>query len=184
MSQVFNQNIVLETERLVLRFIDKKDEDAIFENVFHDKEALKYYIAEYKENREEFSIDKLIDYSINTQRYMLAIILKEDGKCIGMIHQCSTPDNIFRTSEIGYVLGSNYWHKGYATESLKAFINYLFEIGIHKVFCGHIIENAASGKVMQKVGMIYEGTKVHDIYYHDKYWDCNYYYLINPKEKF
>ena len=41
------------------------------------------------------------------------------------------------------------------------------------------VRNIASNRVMEKCGMIYEGTRKDDLYYHDRYWDVMYYYLLN-----
>lgn len=68
----------------------------------------------------------------------------------------------------------NYWNKGYATEALKVAIKELFRIGYKTVVAGHFVENLASGKVMQKSGMVrinrqevieYQGVKHPCIYY-------------------
>ena len=45
------------------------------------------------------------------------------------------------------------------TEALIAVIDYLLEeVGCNRVAARHDVNNPASGKVMQKAGMIYEGT--------------------------
>ena len=46
------------------------------------------------------------------------------------------------------------------SEAAKAVIDYLFsEIGVNRVSISHAVENPGSGKVAQKCGMSYEGTK-------------------------
>ena len=57
-------------------------------------------------------------------------------------------------------------------------IDFMFEIGVHKVVASHIVENIASKRVIEKCGLIYEGRRKDDIYYHDTYHDVDYYYLI------
>lgn len=55
--------------------------------------------------------------------------------------------------------GSKYWGKGYATEALIAFIDYMFhEAMVDKVIACHKINNPASGRVMQKAGLHYDAT--------------------------
>jgi ribosomal-protein-alanine N-acetyltransferase len=68
------------------------------------------------------------------------------------------------------------------TEALDAFIDFLFSTGIHKVICMHILENKASGRVMQKCGMIPEdGIRREELYYNGKYCDLKAYYKLNSR---
>ena len=83
--------------------------------------------------------------------------------------------------EVGFAIGKKHWNKGYMSEALKAMIGLLFESGIHKVRACHIRENKASGKVMEKCGMHYEGIRKDDLFYHDKYYDTVNYYLLEDE---
>ena len=56
---------------------------------------------------------------------------------------------------------------------------FLFETGVHKVVACHIVENTASGRVMEKCGMKYEGRKIDDIFHRGRYNDTLNYYIIN-----
>jgi ribosomal-protein-alanine N-acetyltransferase len=50
--------------------------------------------------------------------------------------------------------------QGYCTEAAKELVRYGFEdLGLHRIHSNHFGSNLASGKVMQKVGMSYEGTR-------------------------
>ena len=59
---------------------------------------------------------------------------------------------------------------GYTTEATQAGIKYGFEVlGLQRIFAGHFTRNPASGRVMQKSGMTYEGCfRKH----HKKWGDC------------
>lgn len=179
----FNPNIVLETERLILRYLRKEDTHDIFININHNKEVLKYFIDKYVEKEEEMTLEKTIDYCLNNERYLFAIELKSTHEVIGMILQCSTANKTFNSSEVGYAIGQKYWNKGYTTEAMKKMIDFLFSLGVHKVIASHLIGNDASKRVMEKCQMIYEGIRKEEVYYHEKYHDVAYYYLLNLKEK-
>ena len=178
----FNPDVVIETERLRLRYMKKEDRHAIFLNINNDKDVLEYFLDKYCEKEEEMKLDKNIEFCLANERYLLAIELKDTHEVIGMMLQCSTPSKYFPFSEIGYAIGKKYWNKGYVTEASKAMINFLFEEGVHKVVVSHIVENIASKRVIEKCGMIFEGIRKDDVFYHDKYHDLAYYYLINPKD--
>lgn len=61
--------------------------------------------------------------------------------------------------EVGYVLSKFYWNQGIMTEALSAVINYLFKyVHFHRIQARYNIENPASGKVMKKCRMQYEGV--------------------------
>ena len=178
--EFYDPEIVLETERLILRTLRKEDTSAFFHQISHDKEVLRYYIAPYVEVEEGFSIENILNFYEKTKRYAFAIILKETGEFIGMINQCSGHDKVFPNIELGYAIGSSYWYQGYVAEGLRAVIDFLFERGVHKIHCSAITENTASIAVMKKCGMIYEGRKVSEIFWHDCYWDTDTYYILNP----
>ena len=176
----FDPNAVIETNRLILRYMQVSDTHDIFVNINHDKDVLLYFIDKYKEREEDMVLDKVIQYCLDNQRYIFAIELKETHEVIGMILQCSSPNHIFTTSEVGFAIGKKHWNKGYTTEAMQAMIDFLFKSGVHKVVASHIVENVASKRVMEKCHMLYEGKRKEELFYRDQFFDVEYYYLINP----
>ena len=60
--------------------------------------------------------------------------------------------------EIGYCYSKESWGKGIATEALSKVVSFLFEeVNVDVVVAKHLENNLASGKVMQKVNMKYDG---------------------------
>lgn len=174
----FDPSVIIETKRLRLRFLSVDDTEAIFNNINHDKEVLKYFIDKYKEDISEMTLDKTIQRYIEMRCYIFAIELKETKEVIGMILQCSAPMGVFKGSEVGYAIGKKYWNQGYTTEAMGAMIEFLFSLGVHKVIASYFTENIASKRVMEKCGMIHEGVRKDEVYYHDRYYDLDFYYLI------
>lgn len=175
----FDTSVVIKTDRLILRFMRRDDTHDIFNNINHDKDVLKYFIDKFCEDESEMTLEKTIEYCINAKRYLFAIEEKNTHEVIGMILQCSVPDKIFNSSEVGYAIGKKYWNQGYASEAFKAMIDFLFSLGVYKVVASHLIGNDASKRVMEKCGLTYECRRIDDAYYHDKYHDVDYYYIIN-----
>ncbi|MFB2934611.1 GNAT family N-acetyltransferase [Aerosakkonemataceae cyanobacterium BLCC-F154] len=61
-------------------------------------------------------------------------------------------------AELGYWIGQPFWGNGYCTEAALAIVKYGFEsLGLHRIHSSHFSSNPASGRVMQKIGMRYEG---------------------------
>ena len=175
----FNPNIRLETDRLILRYMREEDTHDIFVNINHDKDVLKYFIDKYVENESEMTLDKTMKLCLESEKYLFAIELKDTHEVIGMILQCSTPNKVFNSSEIGYAIGQKHWNKGYVTEAFNKIIEFMFLLGIHKVVASHIVGNNASKRVMEKCGLVYECRRKDDIYYHEQYHDVDYYYIFN-----
>lgn len=153
------KNFKLESDRLLLRTFELKDSEAVAflcNNIeIHNNTLTIPY---------PYSIQDAIDfisYQIDNfdpdRELNLTIIDKTTEElvgCVGII--CS---QIHKRCEIGYWIGKPYWNKNYATEAVKCFISYLFDVkDYNKVFSRHFDSNPASGKVMKKVGMKYEGT--------------------------
>lgn len=65
---------------------------------------------------------------------------------------------IYKSGEVWYKLYPNFWGKGFATESLNCMLSFCFkELKLHRIEAGCAVDNIASYKVMEKVGMIKEG---------------------------
>ena len=158
--QEFYPDVVIETERLVLRYMKSSDRHDIFININHDKEVLKYFLDRYLEDENDLVLDQRINFCLENKRYLFSIELKESHEVIGMILQCSAPDKYFPNSEVGYAIGRKYWNQGYTTEAMKAMIKFLFSIGVNKVIASHLIGNDASKRVMEKCEMIYECRRI------------------------
>jgi RimJ/RimL family protein N-acetyltransferase len=88
---------------------------------------------------------------------VFAITLAPAGQLIGSIGLVITPDH--RHAELGYVIARQQWGNGYVTEAASALLRFGFEaLGLNRIFAHHMTHNPASGRVMQKIGMRYEGT--------------------------
>lgn len=85
-----------------------------------------------------------------------AITLKPDDRLVGAIGLHLEPEH--RRAEMGYWAGKPYWGQGYTTEAARAVLAYGFEqLGLNRIYAEHFSTNPASGRVMQKIGMVYEG---------------------------
>ena len=138
----------METERLIIDEIQASDKESYFLNISHDRKVLETFICRYAETLEKF------DFSTYPGRQdLFAIRLKENGKLIGIILYF---DEKGETCEIGYGIGSAYWNRGFATEAVRRFLEYLlYEKGFRTVYASFFSGNDASRRVMEKCGMTY-----------------------------
>ena len=103
----------------------------------------------------------------------------DDGQLVGVTGLVMKGDEI---AELGYWIGVPFWNRGYGSEAARAIIRYGFEeCGLHRIFAGHFTRNPASGKVMQKAGMTFEGT----LRQHQKKWgeylDVSFYGILREE---
>lgn len=79
------------------------------------------------------------------------------NELVGAIHLRLSGND--QCGELGYWIGEHFWGRGYATEAVRAVIDFGFDtIGLHRIEAHHLSRNPSSGRVMQKAGMQHEGT--------------------------
>ena len=147
------------TERLTLRKFTVDDAQAMFENWANDERVTRY-LTWCPHESPEFTKQLLEGWcaayeSLNTYNWAM----EYEGTLIGNISAVRLNDKN-EYAELGYCMGYAYWNKGLMPEAAKAVIDYLFtEIGVHRVGISHAVKNPASGRVAQKCGLTFEGTK-------------------------
>ena len=178
--------LTIETDRLILRKITIEDAIDMYNNWCKEDLVSKYVPWSTHKDVEETKtiISKWIEEYKNEHTYNWIVVLKENNEPIGTISVTKRYIE-HKTCEIGYVYGSKYWSKGYGTEALKAVINYLInDVGFSCIQSCHIDVNPASGKVMEKSGMILDGV-LHSCKIDKssgKRCDLVNYYILNNKE--
>jgi RimJ/RimL family protein N-acetyltransferase len=120
-----------------------------------DPEVIRYIpagSASEEETREH--IQALIrGHEDHPPRYNFAIDLRSEGAFIGMCFLNIRYDDL-RQAEIGYLLDRRNWGQGYATEAVRAVLNYGFrELDLHRVYATCRPANVASSRVLEKLGM-------------------------------
>ncbi|MDW8316579.1 MAG: GNAT family N-acetyltransferase [Anaerolineae bacterium] len=107
----------------------------------------------------------------------LAITMRTNGALVGAISL--DLDRRYDRAEMGYWIGRPYWGQGFCTEAALALVRYGFEqLGLNRIYAFHFTRNPASGRVMQKIGMQYEGTLRQHIKKWDRYEDVKVYGIL------
>ena len=153
-------SVRLETGRLVLRRFAKGDADAIFRNWASDPDVTKFLtwpVHESVEASRRILDDWLLGYD-KPDFYQWAIEVKSACEVIGSIGAVALDDQI-RKLDVGYCIGKGWWRMGYTSEALARLVQFFFEdVGVNRIEAYHDPRNPNSGKVMQKAGLLYEGT--------------------------
>jgi RimJ/RimL family protein N-acetyltransferase len=144
------------TERLTLRRYGPGDFNAMF--AIYSRADVGRYL--YQGARSEADVREMLDRRIaNTAverrggTLSMAVVLRETGDVIG---DCfvSWLDNEHRQGELGYVFHPDHHGQGYATEACRTLLRVAFEdAGLHRVVGRLEARNAASARVLEKLGM-------------------------------
>ena len=95
--------------------------------------------------------------AVPRSNYTLAVVVRTDDELVGAVHIGETSRE-HRRGEMGYVLAQAHWGRGYATEAAAAILRFGFdEVGFHRIAATCDPENIASARVLEKIGMQYEG---------------------------
>lgn len=170
----------LQTSRLHLRQVLKTDLKDIHE-LLSLPETDRFNTLGIPETIQE--IEKIInDWCINQNAnlptsYIFCVDLLDTKNFIGLIGlNIGKPK--YKTAEVWYKIHPAQWNKGYATEALSKLIEFGFnELGLHRIEAGCAVENMASVKVLEKVGMKREGLKRKILPIRGE-WKDNYFYAI------
>jgi len=170
----------LSTERLILEDINERDLGAI-RCMARDPAIMKYVLL-WLENEEQIAgyVRHAIGESARPDRegYILAARIPATGDFTGFAFLEIDPLQP-TTAEVGYILRPEYWKNGYASEILRALLAFGFgSLGLHRVYgkCDEL--NTASARVMEKGGLVYEGTHREDVWLRDHWRSTRYYGML------
>lgn len=150
----------IETERMILRHFTVEDSPTMFRNWAGDPCVTEYLIwpAYTGESGVAEYLKSVVSQYDNPAFYEWAIVLKALNEPIGSIGCVRLREEI-AAMELGYCLGRQWWRHGLAPEALQAVIHFLFtNTDVNRIEAKHDVRNPASGAVMKKCGMQYEGT--------------------------
>ena len=158
--------VVMETERLLIRRITRKDMAALFAIMGKPEVMYAWEHGFTKKDVRKWINRQLTRYRKDGFGYF-AVILKESGNLIGQAGLMKSIINGNEAVELGYILDNAYWHNGYGTEAARACLEYAFEeLGLKTVCCSIRPENVASIRVAERLGMTLCGS--HTVIYNEK----------------
>ncbi|NNE36193.1 MAG: GNAT family N-acetyltransferase, partial [Rhodothermales bacterium] len=127
---------------------------------------------------EEDAVEWISNKQSDPRGYSFGIFLKPDLELIGQVGLLEIEwDN--RLAELGFFLGKDYWGCGYVTEAAERVVDFGFgEMSLNRIGAHHLSWNAASGRVLMKLGMTREGTLRQRIKKNDVYEDIVVYGIL------
>jgi RimJ/RimL family protein N-acetyltransferase len=151
---------MIDTERLLLRRW-KHEDHAPFADMCGDPDVMQYIgdgstLTAERSSRAIASFEKEWD---ERGFGLFAVEAKQTGQLIGFTG-LSWPDflpEVLPSVEIGWRFSKPNWGKGYASEAATAALSFgVDELGITDIVSIYQIENRASARIMQKLGMIFD----------------------------
>lgn len=172
--RIFSDIPTLRTSRLTLRGIVESDCMDMYE--YSCLQSVTQYLLWYPHSdpgytrryigrlREEYREGRFYDWGITVNEGTRSKLI---GTCGFTQIDCGQ-----RSGEIGYVLSPSYWGMGIAPEAAARVVTFGFEtLGLNRIEARYMTGNSRSRRVMEKIGMKYEGTHRQSMFVKGEYRD-------------
>ena len=176
------QQTVLKTQRLLLRPFSPDDADDVT-RLANDRDIAantRNIPYPYMKPVAERWIADLSERYRNGTEVTFAITHTQEHYLIGAISLMLKP--VDERAELGYWIGRPYWNNGYATEAARVVVQFGFEeLRLNRIYAQHLKRNPASGRILQKIGMKYEGCLRQHIKKWGAFEDIMYYGILKSE---
>ena len=153
--------MIVETQHLILRPWIVEDAQALLA-ILQEKDILRYFPP-----TEPRSIEKVRRYILFHQKHWRergyghwAVVERQSGRLIGWNGLEYLPDT--DETEVAYLLGRDFWGRGYASEAAQAAVRFGFEqAGLLQIIGLVHPDNIASQRVLEKCGLLFVDRKIY-----------------------
>ena len=145
----------IETERLILREVQKTDVKDIFDCWMQDEDVSRYMW--WKASNDIAEAQEFVEFELgqieNEKWKRWVIILKETQEIIGTCLVFYNDDDNENHWDISYNLGKKFWGNGYITEAMKVVMDFAkTELGMKECITTYAKVNNSSANVLHKLG--------------------------------
>jgi ribosomal-protein-alanine N-acetyltransferase len=148
----------LETARLTLRPFTLADAGTVqrLAGTREVADTTRHIPYPYADGMAEAWILSHADLHQQDRALTLGVMIREERRLCGAIGLRLQAED--RHAELGYWIGVADWARGYCTEAARAIVDFGFEaLDLHRIYATYFARNPASGRVMEKLGMVPEG---------------------------
>ena len=183
-TSVLIASMILESRRLILRPMERGDEDDLF-SYQSDPETVRFipWPVRTREQVEE-ALDRAIaatSFENDGDFKLFVWVLKENGKVIGQSN-ISIEAKIHKRGEIGWVVNPEYAGKGYALEATQTLLDFAFTTwDFNRIVALMDVRNKSSISLAERLGMRREGEYKEDEFFKGE-WADSYLYAILRRE--
>jgi ribosomal-protein-alanine N-acetyltransferase len=157
---VFEQFPIIKSDSLVLKKIDVRHLEEVYE-IYRNDKVFEYCGIIPKHNKD--TVKTMIghferDYNKKSRVKWGIFTNSESDRLVGIIEAFDFNQKVNMVT-IGYFLAESYWGKGIATRAVKMLLGFLFEdVNVNRIQAEVMPLNEISKKVLLKNGFIKEGT--------------------------
>ena len=169
---------LLETKRLLLRTLRISDAEDTFEYA-SDPEVTKYTFWRAHHAIEDSK--RLLSWLMTDDFACWSVVHKAEQKIIGMcfLHSFNFQH---RRAELAFNLSRKYWGQGYTAEAAREMIRFAFKRwNLNRIEGTCMLENTASARVMEKLGMTFEGILRKRSYAKSRFHDLKLYSILRDE---
>ncbi|MTI96150.1 MAG: GNAT family N-acetyltransferase [Firmicutes bacterium] len=180
-ADVFKDLPELHTERLLLRKLKSTDADAVFQYA-SDPQVARYTTWEFHRSIEasrEF-VNFVLQCYEQGKVAPWALVERTGGRVIGTCGFVGWKPNQFR-AEVGFALARSHWNKGFTTEAGRAVMEFAFDQGVNRLEGRCYLDNVGSARVLEKLGMRFEGILRQHIYAKGQFYDVRMYSMLKEE---
>jgi ribosomal-protein-alanine N-acetyltransferase len=177
---------VLRTERLMLRPPTVSDAELYWPHVSNPE--LPYYMTweAHRDIAETRAFLRYCEESRAAGSTATWAVFDESGALVGMtgLHDITRTFRAWTkdVAELGYWTAPPYQGRGYITEASRAVMAFAFnQLRLHKIVVGCLDENAASRRVIEKLGFRAVGVQRDHAFRHGRWWNHLSYELTEPE---
>jgi RimJ/RimL family protein N-acetyltransferase len=120
------------------------------------------------DTKDEAAAQRYLDDSIARAKaqprpdYYLAVEDNTSRALVGFVRLGLTGH---RAADLGYAIRHDSWGRGYATEAAQMMVTFGFgQLQLHRISAACGPDNVASQRVIEKLGMVYEGRTRHHVF--------------------
>jgi RimJ/RimL family protein N-acetyltransferase len=169
--------VTIRTTRLVIRELDSSDADAV-QRCAGDPEVVRHLpFGPNTPDQTRTFIERVLLAQRESPRRNYEMSICQNDELIGCVRlTVRSADD--RQGDLGYMLRRDRWGNGFMTETTRAIVGFGFEsLSLHRIWATCGTENAASVRVLEKVGMRREGHLLHERLVRGK-WRDTYIYAV------
>ena len=175
----------IRTERLTLRAATRDDAAATF--TYRSQEAIARWLTQLPTDANSYR-----EAFTEASRLSTTVIIELDGKPIGDLMlrvedawaQAEVREQATGAqAELGWVLDPDYAGHGYATEAARGLLEHCFvDLGVRRVVAICFLDNDASWRLMERLGMRREAHAIKDALHRDGRWFDSLTYALLAEE--
>ena len=170
------------TDRLVLRYPEPRDAEALF-GYYSDPDVARYLLTPPLDRRQaEAEIRRRLPAPAGKERGVnLILVVELDGQLAGDV-LLMPKEPSYSEAEVGWTLDPRFVGRGIATEAARAMIDLAFDhYGVHRVTAQLDARNARSAAVCERLGMRRESHKLRDFWSKGE-WTDSFEYAVLAEE--